>query len=339
MTTALHDLDIVQLGTEDAWGCDAAPTVRLMGIDQYSITPIRSSQLVGDMRGSLAPGFQHVRTIEEGSASLGGLVCFEDIPYWFDALFGKATSATDANGTFTRSYSAPLVEFDSDLADASTFNIICGSVSGDSASDVASIVGATLSTFSIEMATAAPIRFSAQFMGKQVGDDALDASKADRTVEFAMGDDVSLWIDVDSDAVGTTAIDATAFRASLSVNPNRSLVRHLGSLTPDKYRDSKWSGTLNLSLELTSAVSSLLHEIIDGNVAEERVIRLKAAIGSGATARHIQIDFSGALLAAPNVFEYSDGLKVVNLVFTGVYNSTMGNWLNVAVLNDVETLA
>ena len=344
MNTPLSAQTIVQLGTQpasDGWGSDIAPTVRLMGIDSASIVPVMASEIVGDLRGTQAPNPAHIRTIEEATCQLGGLLNYQDADYLFQALFGKdATPATDANGTFTRVYKAPLVDYDSDLVDPPSYTIIYGDVSADfgSATDTLNIVGATLNSLEISGQTGAPLRFTSGWIGKQSQYDALDATKVDRTVEFAMGDEVTLYIDPASDAVGSTPLTNVSFNFTLSVSANRTLVRHLGSLTPTKFREGKWSGSLAMQLEFNTQAAALYASIMS-RPAPERVLRIKATKGSGATARTIQIDFGGVQLSAPQAWEYTDELRVLNLSFTGQYQSVLANWLKVTTLNNVSALA
>lgn len=336
------DLDIVQLGTEETWGCDAAPTIKLMGIETCTITPVMTSIMVGEKRGSLAPGFAHIRTIEEGSASLAGLLTYQDADYLFQALFGVATPTTDGNGTITRAYDAPLTNYDTDLAAPASYTVVSAGPSSDfGASDVYSLLGATLNTLQISGGTGAPLRFTAGFIGKQVSEDSLSSDAADRTVEFVMGDHVAIFLSAGSDTIGASDDELAneAFSFTLDVNTGRSLVRHLGSLTPDKFKEGvKWDGTLALSMEFDSSTNAVLNDILTTHVGQEKAVRIKASTGTGATARHIQLDFCGVVLAAPAIWTYADGLRTVDLQLSGVYNATVGNWLMAETLSDVATL-
>ncbi len=93
----LPDLLEVQLGTEatDAWGTAVDPSVKLMGIDEVTITPIKQSAQVGEIRSSLAPAFISIREMEEGAASIGGVITYQDFPYFVDALFGGCMDSDD----------------------------------------------------------------------------------------------------------------------------------------------------------------------------------------------------------------------------------------------------
>ncbi len=344
LTPIIEALDVLQAGTlganaTDLWGDNVIPTVKLMGIESCSITPVLKSEQILDKRGSLAPAHSNVRTVEEGSAQVAGVVSYDDVPYWLDAIFGTATPATDANGTITRTYSAPLAEFDSDLAAAAIYGFVYGEAGGN-ASDTFGIDGATLAGFDWTFETGAPSRFSASFFGKQVVVDALE-TLADRSVELAMGDEFSIYIDTGSDDPGTTEITATAFSGSLSVQTNRAAVRHLGNLTPDSYRDNKWSGSLSLSLELTATMAEHLEDIMTAGSDEglKLNVRIKSSRGASASARHLFFDFIGVQLEAPEIYTYADGVRTLELNLTGEYLSTFGNWLAASSMNAVETLA
>ena len=341
MSTIL-DLDIVQLGTETTWGSDETPTVKLMSVETCSITPIRTSTMVGEKRGSLAPGFAHIRTIEEGAASLAGLLTYQDADYLFQALFGVATPTTDANGTLTRVYSAPGLNYATDLAAPASYTLVYGNPSSDfgaGTDDVYALLGSTLTTLQISGGTGAPLRYTASFVGKQVAADAF-ADLDDRAVEHVMGDHVVISLDPASDTVGTTPLTNLAFSFTLDINTNRALVRHLNSLTPDKYKEGvKWDGTMALSFEFASDASAELSNIMTLHAGQEKAIRIKASTGATSTARQVQLDFTGVILAAPTLFTYQDGIRTLDLQLAGIYSSVRGNWLEVETLSNVATLA
>ncbi len=340
----LPDLLEVQLGTEatDAWGTAVAPSVKLMGIDEVTITPIKQSAQVGEIKGSLAPAFISIREMEEGAASIGGVITYQDFPYFLDALFGGALDsddggyATDANGTIGRTYNAPLGTFDTDLDAASSFTIVYGEGTNQ-ATDVVSLTGGTLNALTVSASTGGASRFSADFLGNKVKGDTL-GDLADRTVEVVMGDQWAIYIDPSTDAVGTTQLTNVAFSFELVINPNRALVRHLGNLEPDEYRDAKWNGSLSLSLELDTDSAAYHQSLITATTTFERVIRLEASTGTGATARRVRFDFNGVITSAPSAFTDADGVITVDLEFVGQYNSVLANWLIADSLNDIAAL-
>ena len=333
----LSDLLIVQLGQETVWGCDVAQTIKLMTIDNFQITPIERSVQIGERRGSLAPAHADIRTIEEATATMSGLINYDDVVWFLDGAFGEATSdeagyATDAAATITRTYKAPLVTYDTDLEAVPSFTLCEGEA--DTLANAYSIVGATLNSFGFTFEDGAAGLFSASYIGKQAVADDLDVV-ADRETVVAMGDHVSLWIDPASDPAGTTAISALAYRVELNVNLNRTLNRHLGSVLPSGYKDNKWDGTLNLVLEMTSVSRAYLDAALSGASALAKTIRVKASTGSSGTAKHLQIDFTGVLLEAPVVHTDADGIVTVELAFSGQYQTDQANWLVVESLNAV----
>ena len=64
----------VQAGTEasDAWGTEVASTVKLMGVEELTISPIITAEQVDELRGTLQPGYRsHIRAAH-GEATVGG---------------------------------------------------------------------------------------------------------------------------------------------------------------------------------------------------------------------------------------------------------------------------
>lgn len=340
----IPDLFVLQSGAEaatDSWGTTKAATVKLMGIMDAKFDPQVDVSLFSQLRGSQAPGFETAVAKVGASASVDGLVSYQDIAYLFDALFGKATAVESVASTdaWDRSYNAPLSVRDSDLAAPTLSTLIYGDLNtAPTSSNTFAMNGATLVSMSLSGEDGAPITFSAAFFGKQVIEGAL-VSLADRAINVAMGDHVSLCIDPSSDAAGTTAVAATAFSFNMNINTNRAPVYHLGSLTASGYRDAKWAGSLSLSMEVTAVTRAYLSDILAASPSPvEKVIRLR--IADTTVAEYvIEIDFVGVVASAPTVHDDIDGVSSVSLTLTGKYQLDQAGWLDVLVSNLTQTLA
>ena len=338
---AIRDLFSVQIGTEassDTWGSLArTPTAKLMGIADISITPQVDVTMIDELRGSQAPGFTSVITEVGGEASVEGVVTYEDIPYWLNGMFGAAGTTEDAGDTdYTdREWAAPLTNYDSDSPTPSIYTLVFGDKSVSTTStDTLSLLGATMNTLTISGEDGQPLSFEAGLFGKQVSEDAL-ASLADRTVVVAMGSHCSLWIDPAASAAGTTAVDTTAFSFELTMNANRAPVRHLGTNTPDGYRDAKMTGELALSLEMNATSRAYLSDIVGVSDEVRKVVRIQATVGAAV----LQFDFNGVALSAPEVHTDRDGVISLEMVLSGEYGATLGNWLTFLSTNTVASLA
>jgi hypothetical protein len=333
------DLFYPQLGIEAAYGCDAAPTLKLMGVESLELMPKRETEQVKVLDGRFAPSQVLVRTKHWGEATLSGLLAYEDCGLWLDSLFGAAADTnaaactTDATGV-QRIYKAPLATYNTDAAAVPTYTLIYGDTQATATdAQVHSLISAVAQSATISGESGAAARVEVSFIGHDVEADALDTSKVDRTVSYVMGDHWVLSIDQTTDALGTTIASDVAFKFSLEINTNRELLWHLGDLAPDSYRDAEWDGLLNLTIQAGPQVTTLLTGLLTSSPVK-RNIRLKATSSSNS----FQIDFCGALLEAPTLWTDEDGVTTAELAFQGWYNAdaSMSNWLKITTHNGVS---
>lgn len=334
----IKDLMQLQLGTESTWGTVVTLTSKLMGISDVEITPEYNAGLLEEIRNSVHPGYVLVKNHVQASAKLSGQVLYEDFPYWLDAAFGTVAATLDSE--YTRTYLAS-VDWTSDPPKIFTFGYGANSSDG-----YIGMPGATLNGLTVKGAWGDPLTFEAEFLGKEAASsDGSLAVLSDRNVTPVMGHQGSLFVDVGSDAVGTTAVTTTAFSFALDLKPNRSLVTHLGSLTPDNFKHGKWDATLKLVLELTSDQVVLFNQQVDPTITSvnaERVIRLSFAITSDAapfgTPMSLRFDFAGVLLKKPMAWGDADGVATIELEYSGIYNAVLLSWFAARSVNGVSAL-
>jgi hypothetical protein len=330
----IPDLLLIEAGTNDSdWGTAMAPTVKLMGIQNVTMTPVVEAVIFNEMRGTTAPGYEAALQRVGAEVDISGLVSYEDINYFLDGMFGQASPTTDTSGEI-RAYEAPLTDVATDYPDPRIMTLVLGE-GGDWATDAAGVAGFTPMSLSVSGETLGPWTFSVSGLGKEVAEDEIDTTLADRDINVVMGHQTTLFIDPATDAVGSTQIQNTAFTFNLSLESNRALVYHLGSLTPTGYRDAKWGGTLNLVLELNSDSEPFLNSILGHSAIFERVIRIKATSGDN----YAQFDFNGVTTTAPEINTDDDGVRTVELQFAGKYESTLSSWVKAETRCSVETLA
>lgn len=323
----------VQLGIEatDAWGTEVASTVKMMGVEDLTITPIITAEQVSELRGTLQPGYRsHVRAAH-GEATMSGLLEIDDFPYLLHQLGGNAAGTTDAPGNFTYSWASPTE--DSDVADNASFTLM-----KTDRTDTYSLLGATLNSLTVEGSGGGPITYSAEFIGKIVSTDT-HADLADRVTTPAMGHMGALYIDVASDSIGTTPIANTSYSFSWNVETNRKFLTHIGNLNPSGFREGKWGGSLSLSIEANSNTIPLFDGIIGAtNTTTGRNVQLKftAATDSIAT-----LDFSGVFLEAPELYSDEDGVVTLDLELVGqiLPGGTETSFASATVYSTVTTLA
>lgn len=321
----------VQLGLEatDAWGTEVASTVKMMGVEDLTISPIITAEMEDELRGTLQPGYRsHIRAAH-GEASMSGLLEIDDFPYLLANLGGPVAGDTDAAGNFTHSFSVPTE--DSDAADARSFTLM-----KTDRIDTYSLLGATISELSVEGESGGPIMYDASFMGKLVTTD-VHAALSDRVTKPAMGHMGQLYIDPSSDAVGTTEIANQAYSFSLSLTNNRHFLTHIGNLNPSGYREGKYEGSLSLSIEASTDSYPYLNSIIGStNTMPEKNVRLKFTAASDSI---VTLDFSGVLLEAPELYSDEDGVVTLDFELMGQKSGTMTSFFQAEVYSTVTTIA
>lgn len=319
----VKDLLCVMTGKEastDAFGTAAVATNKHVGISDCSIKPIVESEILPELKGTLVPGYNSVIKATGGEASITGAASYEDIVFWLDGLFGPATpGAVDTDGNYLRSYAAPT-----DAAcSPQRYTLIYGDCDDDY-----KLSGATISKFSMKGESGGTVEFTADFVGKTMASDGWnsDVADSDRTVSIIMGGHCALYVDVSSDAAGTTAVTTTAFSYEMAIDPKRALKYHLGSLAPDATYDQKWDGELKLTVEVTSTTLAWLDSMIAPTSNWKRIVRLDHTSGT----QYLKIDFGGVLLEPPQLFTDKDGVVTAELTLKGFYMGSLANWLKVA---------
>ena len=342
MPTPISELMQLQAGTNDSdWGTVMALSSKLMGIATAEFTPAHTAEMLAEIRGTVHPGYVSKVNHVEGAAKISGEVTYEDFPYWLDAALG--TSAVTADTESTRSWTASPDWASSD-PQPKIFTLGYGSTIGSA--QYVGMPGATLTKLVVKGETGANLTFDAEFFGKEVASsDGSLAALSDRAVLPVLGASGSLAIDVSSDAVGTTAVTATAFSFELTIDTKRAPVTHLGSLVPQGYKHGKFEADLKLVVEMTSDMVTLFNQVIDPNVTSvnaQRVVQLSFSVTSDATSdgtpRSLVFQFAGVMLEKPVAFGDKDGVVTAELMFKGIYNAVMGSWFKATSRNGVAVL-
>jgi len=330
--TNILDLFEVRIGKEGTatsdWGTAVAQTHKVMGITDFSITPLVESVIVKDRRGSLAPGYDATFVRKSATGTLTGILNYEYLPHWLDSLMGVATPTVDTE--YTYAYTAPL----GTAPTAQPFTMAYGN--DDDVETVKSLLGAVASSLTIRGSGSSPIEYVVNFIGKSVDTDTFDsAAEADSTVTIAKTCDLQLWIDPSSDAAGTTEILTSWMDFELSINTNRNIYYYLNQDSAGNWREARWDTSLRLGLEINSTTSALVDAVLaTTSTVFERVIRIKASNGLN----FITFDFNGATEEAPQLYVDKDGVVSMDLMFKGKYHSTLGNYLTASVVNTIASM-
>jgi len=330
----------IEIGKEatNAWGTAVAPTQKLMGVTDVSITPLVVVEQVKDMRGDYNPSRESLVRQVGGEATVEGWLSYEQNPYIFDAFFWHTDTdsgiTTDASGDATRVYYAPTHA--SDIKDARVQTIEHGDVGVDS--DVINVInlsGATLKGLELSGETGTPLTYRANFIGKKVATDTF-AAVADTDVDFVLGDHLNLlYIDAGSDSIGTNKTSDVMFSFNMSLDNGREIHRHMGDFEPQGYRDNAFNGTLNLVLELTSVTEPYLDAIISAtDKGVEKNVRMKFLSDSD----YVQIDFCGVVVDIPDLYTDVDGVMTAEFALQGQKTEGSSDWLSVTTFNHVPSL-
>lgn len=322
----INDLLQVQAGKETTWATTVTPTVKLMGLEEFTITPIVDTEVLKDIRGSQAPGYNAVLNMVEAEADFSGQLMYEDINYWLEGLMGVATPS--GAGPYVRTGNAPVSNAGVTSPRLQTI------IKGDG-TDAYKLAGGIVSELTISGEANKALMVKGKMLGQVVTSGAALAGLSDRATNVAMGDHLSLYIDAIGGTIGSTAIAATGFAFELAIKTNRKLRHYIGALTPGNWNDVRWEGSLKITAEFNTTSKAYLNSLLTNAVLQHQV-RIKAANGANLIQ---QLDFAGALKESPKIYDDRDGLATIDLNYDGVYNSTLGNWLKYSNTNGVSALA
>lgn len=330
--TNISDLFELRVGPEadsDAWGTGVAQTHKVMGVTDFSLTPLVESQQIKDRKGSIAPGYESVPLRIHGEANLSGIVNYEYFPLWLDGLFGAATPAADTD-IYTYAYTGPTTAHPTPRK----YTMAWGNA--NDVDSVKSLTSATIRDLQISGATGEPITYTANFIGYSVDTDTFDsAAEANSTITTTRGCDFALAIDPSSDAAGTTSITTTWMDFDLNINSNRAPFWHLGSLQATNAREARWDVSLRLGMELNTTSAAYLDSILTTTTTTfERVVKVTATNGSN----QFIFTVNGVALEAPQLYQDNDGVTTVSLMLTGQFNSVLSTYLTMSVVNTVSVM-
>lgn len=321
-----------QLGTEatNAWGTSVAATVKLMKILSGKLQPQTPVRRNVDMRASLGPGYIDVLDSISGKAALGCVATYEDLPYWLDGLFGKASpSGTDP---YVRAYTAPLTA----VQTAQNYSLY----SGDG-TNVYKLLGALVTKIKLSGKageTDTEVKLDLEFDGKEVTTGAL-AELADRTVYPLLMSEAAIYIDALGGTIGTTQVQTylRAFELSLDLSENRRRW-YEGSLKPGTHVEGAWkaeSNTLKLTLDFGATSKAYVDAALAATTA--KLVRVKFT----RDANHVQqLDFAGTIQNTPELMNEDGGVESMDLNLMGTVDAgAFANWFKASNTNQVATLA
>jgi hypothetical protein len=323
----LNAHNVLQRAKQTAFAtANATATAKLQSVSSFALTPELQTRALDQLRGTLAPTHQTVLDGYRGNATFEVAdETYEDINYWFDSLFSAATpSGTDP---YVRAYAAPLT------AEATPDFM---TLQWGQTDEVWQLQDASVATLTMSGSNNSGLQVGGSLIGGKVIAGTL-ASLSDRTgLTRISGCDASLAIDAWGGTMGATAIASSSFSWELTINSNRQYRGYLGDCTPTAWHDQNWSGQLRLSLELNDTTDDYLIAMLAAtNAILEKQIEITYTTGASDI---LEIQFAGHTMSAPQLFQDRNGVMTYDLVFDGVYNSTLGNWLKINTTSGIDAL-
>jgi len=323
--------NVLQSAWQSKFGTpNATATVKLQNVSSFRLRPEFQTRALEQLRGTLAPTHQTTLDNYSGSATFEvSDETFEDVNYWLEALFGKASPT--GTGPYVRAYAAPTTS----AITPQFMTLQWGQTNG-----VFQLQDASVASLTLSGADNTGVQVGGSIVAGKVIQGTLASFSLDRTAVTRMsGCMASVAIETWAGSA-FTPLASSAFSWELSINSNREYRGYLGDCTPTAYHDQKWNGQLRLSLELNAKTHDYLIAMLGASSAIlEKQVRIKYSTGSEASLRSMTITFAGHSMQAPEFFQNRNGVVTYDLVLDGVYNPTLANWLKIETASETAVLA
>jgi len=331
----IHALRRVQLGAEATPGSstDIATTIwRGEGVlvDNTELTFPEES--IGILPGTDRSYIAKVG----GTIELTGDATFEQLAYILNAGIKTATATTDSGSGYIWTWTMPIASTDAVSSTDLTTLVVEG---GDNVAAENMHYG-YVPSFSLSGAAGEALQLSATIEGQQIAPTTFTASLAVPAVESVLVSKGKLYIDNDTDTIGTTQITQSLLSASLSVTTGWMPVRTVdGSVKFTFVKQSAPEITLELVWEHdANSVASKAKWLAQ----TARLIRLEFAgnaltSGGAYTTKILRIDLAGKWETFGGLDD-QDGNDVISATFRARYNSTSGKFAEFVVVNELATL-
>lgn len=322
----LNAHNVLQSARQTSFGTAVATaTAKLQNVSSFALNPDLQTRALTQLRGTLAPTHQTVLDFYGSNATFEvSDETFEDVNYWLDAIFSAATSGGTV-GAYTRAYAAPTT-----AEVAPKFMTL----QWGQTNEVWQMQDASITSLTLSGSNNTGVQVGGSLIGGKVIEGALQ-TLADRAGTRMTGCSATLAIDAWDGTVGATGIASSAFSWELTVNANRQYRSYLGECTPSTWNDQPWNGQLRLSLELNNTTDDyLIAMLAAANTIVGKQIEIEYTSGSLV----FQIHFAGHTMSAPQLFQDRNGVMTYDLVFDGVYNPTLTNWLKINTTSAIQAL-
>lgn len=317
----------LQIGKETTFGTAVTPTAVLWGVRGFNAKPERNVKFFRSPRNNAPAAVKKMASIA-ASGQVEGEMCYEQMDYLLESLLG-VVSASGA-GPYTRTYDAAVTG-----KVTSPRIMTMRYASSNLGYEMSGAMGKSLS---LEWAKNEALKYTLPLIGYDVTAASREALSQPATITPIMSNEFTLYIDP-LGTYGTTEIAAALWSASLSIDPRRELVHHVTSKNASGHRetgdDEGWDVKLTLKLEVTSAVKTILDNMISDTDGYDCSVRLDGVDGDNG----FRVDFPGFSQMPAEVFQWEDGIASINMELTAAYEDTLGTFLEIETNNLVATLA
>ena len=320
----------VQLAAQAAWGTsNTTATVQLTGVTDVSLD-IVPDVYQPQFMGTLAPAVTSALMAQHGEASITQVASYQDLPYYLEGVFGTSAVSAGANTTYVYKYEAQV----SQVTTAPYYTVQIGSTGAEY-----QLEGGLFTNLTISGEAGGMWEVSADLLGKTVSTLAHTTGLDVRDVDLIRMSDTNIYVTPWArTTISGTALSATLISFELTASPQRHLKTFAGSMTPGAHGDSTWESQLTTVMEFNATAKAYVDEMIAPDTMVQRQLRVRAATGTGTTARQATIDFAGTIAENVTLWDDRDGNMIVSLVWNGTYNTTNTMFLKADVKNELSAL-
>lgn len=322
--TMMQDIS-VQAATQSVFGTGVAGAVLLRGLEAVKLSSSPEVQILDDLCNGYTGGDTAVVLSVGAKGSFNGWASYEHLPYWLDAVAGKATPT--GSGPYVRTWAAPTTTAPSPR--------LLSLIKGDTAVGAYRGVGCLPSKFMLKQANKSALQFSGDLVANKLEPTTLTGGLTKSAVTPIMGSQVaSIKLDTFAGTMGATALPNCTLRyLELNIEPVRNIRYCLGSIIGNTYLENPWTGTLKLSLEFNSTSKADVDNYVAGTLVQKQV-EINYASGTNLA----KLQFAGTLTGDIEMFSDDDGVVTVDMELVRTYHTTFANWFKASMTNGVSNV-
>lgn len=319
----LKDLIKVQLGKETTYGTKVAATRMLGIVTEFKFDNGKTTKAYKSL-GSRAGATHVALNSMKPKFTIKFIVTWEELPYFLQGMYGVATPT--GVGPYVRKYFAPksddeLVSHTIEYVNGTNINY--------------AILGATFSKMSVKWASGDALECTIEGIAKTQVECTM-TSLTQTEVTPISANDVKIFMDEITEAIGTTEIENTWMGTEIKLDLSREGRQYCGSVNPSAViSKGDVKEDIDIDLELNDSTMDLFADMMSSSVPV-KLIRFSFENGTN----KLVIDAS---IYVPNSAELpneKDGVVMVNIKGATIENVNTGldDRLSIELTNSVATL-